>query len=248
MGSSTQRHGRILGVIPARGGSKRVPRKNLRLLGGKPLLSYTIQAALNCPLIARTIVSTDDQEIHDVARATGADVPFLRPAALASDDATTVDVVLHALEQVAQLDGTRYDVVCVLEPTSPFRTAQDVTVALTLMLEREADSVMGLMQADFVNPGRLRVIRAGRVERLFPDFSEPGTPQQRMEPCFQPGGGLYAAQCALVVAEHTLYGHSQVGYVLPNDRGFDLDTLDDFVYAEWLYARQTEELPTGDRL
>ena len=113
---------RILALIPARGGSKGVPRKNIKLLGGKPLIKWTIDTALAVKGLDRLVVSTEDEEIAEVARAAGADVPFMRPAALASDMAKSIDVVLHTLE-VLESAGEVYDAVCLLQPTTPFRSA-----------------------------------------------------------------------------------------------------------------------------
>ena len=229
---------RILGLIPARGGSKRIPKKNIALLGGRPLIAYTIEAARGAALLTRTIVSTDDEEIRRLAQEAGAEAPFLRPAVLATDAATTVDVARHALEQMERLEGARYDYLCVLEPTAPFRTADDISAALQRMLDEDADSVMGLVATEFVNPSRLRVIRDGRVERAFPHAAASGTPQQLLEMVYAPGGGLYAARRELIMEQGTLHGGRELGCVLPRSRGLDIDTPEDWRFAEYLLTVQ----------
>ena len=127
----------VLGLIPARGGSKGIPRKNLRELAGKPVLAWTIEAALACPLLDRVLVSTDDDEIAAAARACGAEVPFARPAQLANDDTPDLPVYRHALETL----GYEFDVVAWLRPTAPLRTAEDIAAAVRLLEETGADCV-----------------------------------------------------------------------------------------------------------
>ncbi len=238
--------GLILGVIPARGGSKRVPRKNLVFLLGKPLISYTIEAALGSKLLTRILVSTEDEEIRETALQYGADAPFVRPAELAADSAKTSDVAIHALLSAEKMDGRQYSYVCVLEPTSPLRTSQDIDSALALF-QKNADSVIGLTPVEFGNPGRLRVIRKGRVARLFPEQSRPGQPAQQLEPVYMPGGGIFAAQRDLLVGQKTLCGPRQAGFILPRDRGLDIDTPEDIALAEFFLQRGAQEaiIPTA---
>jgi len=139
---------RIVGIIPARSGSKAVPRKNVRLLGGKPLLSYTIEAALKSK-INRTIVSTDDRKIAAIAKRYGAEVPFLRPKRLAMDTASSLSVLLHALEYLEKNEQYHPDILAFLQPTSPFRTHKHINAALKLLLASDVDSVVSVCEAEF---------------------------------------------------------------------------------------------------
>lgn len=139
---------RVLGVIPARGGSKGVPGKNIRLLGGKPLLSYTIEAALRSK-IDRTIVSTENKKIAAIAKKYGAEVPFLRPKELATDKASSLSVLLHALHYLEKEELYFPDVVVFLQPTSPFRTSAHIDAGLKLLLASRVDSVIGVCEAEF---------------------------------------------------------------------------------------------------
>ena len=159
----------------------------------------------------------------------------MRPAELANDVARTADAAIHALEQ-AEKAGERYDIVCVLEPTAPLRTAEDIDAALSLMLERGADSVIGLKRAAFGSLRRLRAIKDGVVSQLFPESGTLGQPAEG-EAVYLPGGGIFAARRELLLKERTLCGSSQAGYILPADRGLDIDTPEDMALAEALIQK-----------
>ena len=228
---------RILGIVPARGGSKRIPRKNLYPLAGNPLIAYAIEAASNSRLLTRTIVSTDDKEIRRVAEALGGDVPFLRPTEFSGDESPSVDFVTHALGEISSAGASKFDYVCIVEPTAPLRTAQDIDAALSLLFAEGTDSVIGLTPVEYNNPGRLRVIRQSRVQPWAPDLWSGNRRQPNVEQVYQPGGGLFACRSDVILLERTLIGHSQCGYVLPPERGVDIDTLLDLAFAEFLMTR-----------
>ena len=137
----------VLALIPARAGSKGLPRKNLLEVGGLPLIAWSILAAKGSRFVDRVVVSTDGTEIADVARGLGADVPFMRPADLATDDASTQDVVLHCLDELEK-EGSGYDLLVLLQPTSPLRKAEDVDSALELLAARGADAVVGVCRVE----------------------------------------------------------------------------------------------------
>ncbi|HEX9660078.1 MAG TPA: acylneuraminate cytidylyltransferase family protein, partial [Rhodothermales bacterium] len=149
---------RVLAVIPARGGSKGVPRKNLVQLCGRPLIAYTIGAGLSATSVSRLVVSTEDEEIASVARSLGADVPFIRPATLATDTAQSLPVVQHAIQAVEEVEGTPYDVIVMLQPTTPLRTAGDIDSAVALLLESGADSVVSVVDVGGHHPYRMKRI------------------------------------------------------------------------------------------
>jgi len=217
----------VLGLIPARGGSKAVPRKNLRELAGKPVLAWTVDAALACPSLDRVVVSTDDDEIADVARACGADVPFARPAELANDDTPDLPVYRHALETL----GEEFDVVAWLRPTAPLRTADDIAAAVLLLEEAGADCVRPVCQAEH-SPYWM-----GRVEdgRLVPLLDHVPAQRQLLPPVYRLNGAVDAVRCAAVGAE--LFGGDVRAYVMPRERSVDLDTELDFLLAEALLRR-----------
>lgn len=228
---------RILGIIPARGGSKRIPRKNLYPLAGKPLIAYAIEAARNSLLLARTIVSTDDKEICLVAEAFGGDVPFLRPPELSGDESPSIDFVTHALDEISGHGASEYDYVCIVEPTAPLRTAQDIDAALSLLLAEGTDSLIGLTPVEYNSPARLRVVRQSRVHLWAPDLWREGRRQQDVEQTYRPAGGLFACRSDVILRERSLHGSSQCGYVLPLDRAVDIDTFLDLAFAEFLIER-----------
>ena len=138
----------VLAVIPARGGSKRLPRKNCLLLQGKPLIVYSIEAAKESVYIDEVVVSTDDEEIASLARQAGASVPFLRPAELSTDEASSVDVVAHALNYYQVNEKKLFDYVVLLQPTSPLRTAAHINQALELLKEKKADAIVSVCEAE----------------------------------------------------------------------------------------------------
>ena len=233
----TRSSDRILGIIPARGGSKRIPRKNLYPLAGKPLIAYAIDAARNSRLLTRTIVSTDDSEIRRTAEALGGDAPFLRPQEFSGDASPSVDFVAHALGEISSAGAGTFDYVCIVEPTAPLRTAQDIDAALSLLLAEGTDSLIGLTPVEYSSPARLRVVRQSRVHPWDSSLWRDGQRQPEVEQVYRPGGGLFACRSDVILREHSLIGHSQCGYVLPPERGVDIDTPLDLAFAEFLMTR-----------
>lgn len=217
----------VLAVIPARGGSKGIPRKNVRLLAGKPLIVWTIEAALATPGLDAVIVSTEDVEIAAVARAAGASVPFMRPVELAHDTTPGIDPVLHAL---AALPG--HATVVLLQPTSPLRTPADITACLALAARspsvvtvREARDHPFLTYAQ-AGDGRLRPLVDGdRAAR-----------RQEMPEALALNGAVYVAATDWVVAGRSFVRSETIGHVMPAERSVDIDTPFDWAVAEMLLA------------
>lgn len=225
---------RVLGVIPARGGSKGVPRKNIRLLGGKPLLAYTLEASQAAHRLTRTIVSTDDTEIADVARQFGGDVPFVRPEQLAGDRARAVPVIQHALHAIETMEvGSPYDAVLMLQPTTPFRTAADIDGALQLLAQTGADSVISVKSVGGYHPARMKYLDGDRL--VDPPFCEAyeNQPRQELTPMYIRNGALYATRRA-VLLEDSFKGRDCRAWIMPERRSVNIDTEQDFQYAEWL--------------
>jgi CMP-N,N'-diacetyllegionaminic acid synthase len=217
---------RTLGLIPARGGSKSVPRKNVRGLAGKPVLAWTVEVALASPALERVVVSTDDEEIADVARACGAEV-LARPAELAQDETPDLPVYRHAL---ARLDDA-YDAVAWLRPTAPLRTPDDVEAAVRLLAETGADAVRSVCEAEH-NPYWMARLEAGRLVPLLDDVPPR---RQLLPPVYRLNGAVDVARCASVGNE--LFGGDVRAYVMPPERSVDLDTELDFLLAEALLRR-----------
>jgi len=168
---------KILGIIPARGGSKGVPGKNIKHLAGKPLISFSIDAAKDSSL-SKVIVSTDDEQIAAVARELGADVPFLRPDFLASDTAKSLDVSRHALLTMEKSDNLQYDAIMLLQPTTPFRTTEDINQAIELLIANpDADSVISVVDVQGHHPARMKYLESGIL--IDPPFCEAYENQNR---------------------------------------------------------------------
>ena len=181
---------KILGVVPARGGSKGIPRKNLRIVGGKPLLAYCLEAILGSRRINRVLVSTDDETIAETARAFGAEVPFLRPSELAGDQVSLIPVVRHAMT-FADAEGWPPDVVVSVQPTSPLLTAADIDVAVDLLDESGCDSVVSVTEILHHHPFRALKLEGNRVVPLTEYTSERYLQKQDRPPAYGLTGGLY---------------------------------------------------------
>lgn len=226
---------RILAVIPARGGSKRLPGKNIRPLAGKPLIAWTVAAALAAASrLHAVIVSTDDDQIAAAARSAGAAVPFRRPPELSTDNAASIDVVRHACGYVEQRDNVRMDWVLLLQPTSPLRTGADIAAALDLAAGDDCDSVVAVGPALLHPALALKVGPNGWLETFMDQGADGiGTPQ--LDPAaWQRNGAIYLTRRDLVMNQRTLYGQRVRPYPMPTDRSVDIDTEADWRMAEQL--------------
>lgn len=227
---------RTLGVIPARGGSKGVLRKNLRPLGGRPLLAWTAEAALGASRLARVVLSTDDEEIAAVGARLGLDVPFRRPAELATDSAPAIPVIQHALSMVEDLEGECYDAVTMLQPTTPFRTSADLDGALALLESSGADSVISVVAVGGHHPARMKYLVGDRL--IDPPFCEEreNQPRQELREMFIRNGAIYATRAAVLRGD-SFKGRDCRAWIMPVDRSVNIDTVEDFVRAEWMLER-----------
>ncbi|MEO1084680.1 MAG: acylneuraminate cytidylyltransferase family protein [Acidobacteriota bacterium] len=234
---------RVLAVIPARGGSKGVVRKNLRPLGGAPLIAHTIEAALAARhRLDALVVSTDDPEIADVARGFGVEVPFLRPAELAGDTAPTVPVLQHAVEEMETRLGTRFDAVLLLQPTAPFRSAADIEAVIDLLGERpEFDSVISVVQVFATHPILMKRIGDGGELLPFAVEEREGTRRQDYDPpAFMRNGALYLTRRAPLMERGSIWGRRICPYVMPEERSHNIDSEIDLMVAEALLARAAD--------
>ncbi len=222
---------RRLALIPARGGSKGIPGKNTAIVGGRALISWTIQAARDSGAIERVIVSTDSEEIANVARQHDAEVPFLRPAELATDEASSAAVVLHALEWLASNEGYRPDVVVLLQCTSPLRTTEDIDAACALLEQTGAASVVSVTATPHHPYWTRRIDEHGRLA----DFMETGercTRRQHLPPAYVINGAIYAARRDEVIRHGAVSPEPSYAYVMPRERSLDIDTPWDLYLAD----------------
>jgi len=230
----------VLGIIPARGGSKGVERKNVRKLAGRPLLAYTAESVLSSTLLTRTILSTDDAEIAEVGRSLGLDVPFIRPRELALDDTPTFPVVLHALHAVEAAGGGPFDAVCLLQPTNPLRNSGDIDSCIDMLRTSGADSVVSMLPVpDAYNPKWVYWRTAGDRMQLTSGDSEPVSRRQELPRAFHRDGSVYVTRRNVLFEHGNLYGLDVRGYEMDVDRSVNIDTQDDWAVAEALIRRNT---------
>ena len=224
----------ILGVIPARGGSKGILHKNIRDMRGKPLIAHTIEKAKQSRYIDRLIVSTDDPKIADVARSYGAEVPFLRPAELASDSSRAIDAIKHALETMEDLDCKRYEYIIYLEPTSPHRSVEDIDNATDLFLHSDADSLASVVEATQYHPILMKTIENGYLKPIYKNEPE-GMPRQEYTPrAYMRNGAVYIFRRKNVL-QRILWGQTILPYVMPIERSACIDDMNDWYLAEiWM--------------
>lgn len=216
---------RVLAVIPARGGSKRIPRKNVKPVGGKPLIAHAIADAESAETVDRAIVSTDDETIAETARDHGGTVPFMRPAALAGDESPTGPVLTHALDWFEKR-GESFDVVCCLQPTSPLRRAEDVDRALRKLDATDAQSVVSISPYHDPPQWAVREDDQGFLEEVFDPpvlWGENDVRSQDLPTLRHPNGAVLAASVRVWQTHESFYTPATVGYEMPPERSFDVD-------------------------
>lgn len=225
---------RVLGVIPARGGSKGVPRKNLVQLAGEPLLYYAIKASQGSIRLTRTILSSEDHEINAVGRSLGVDVPFVRPAELATDTATSVKVAKHALEFVENEEGKKYDFLCLLQPTCPLRIASDIDAAIDMLEHSDADAVVSLARVEEPHPVKMMLVSNGLIRPLLPDLWRETIRRQECPPAFYLNGAIYCVRREVLLNHESLWGKKTLAYFMPPERSVNIDGILDVKLAEYV--------------
>lgn len=226
-----------LAVIPARGGSKRIPRKNVRPFDGKPAIAYPIAAAIGSGCFDRVIVSTDDDEIADVALQHGAQVPFRRPAALADDHTTTLAVVQHAIDSIASQQAQPVQWVCCIYATALFVQPDDLRRGWDLLQEGNADYAFSVTSYAFPIQRAIRITSAGRVAMFQPEYRD--TRSQDLEPAYHDAGQFYWGRARAFANALPVFSDAAVPVVLPRYRVQDIDTEEDWLQAELMYRAMT---------
>lgn len=225
---------KILAIIPARGGSKGIPHKNIINLCGKPLIAYTIEAAKQSAYIDTVLVSTDDVEIQRVSEQYGATVPFLRDAKIATDVATTISVVVDAVQRLSML-GKNYDVVVLLQPTSPLRTTEEIDVAIDVFFQNEMKGVVSVNVAD-VSPFLLRTIKDSQLQRII---SESSTIRRQDMPTYYEVNGAIYINAISDITESLSFNDNPIPYIMSREHAVDIDTWDDLEKAKYyLYNKR----------
>lgn len=226
---------KILAVIPARGGSKGISRKNIKPLAGKPLIAWTIEAALHAQGIDRVIVSTEDEEIALVAKQFGAEVPFIRPLGLAQDDTPGIAPVLHAIKQLPD-----YNWVLLLQPTSPLRSVEDIEGIIQFSREEGAPSAVSVTQVSKHPFWMYQRDDQSRLQALIPNRPEI-TRRQDLPAAYALNGALYLARTDWLIQNQEFIGPETLGYVMPGERSVDLDTPLDWLWVDYLIERIHEK-------
>jgi pseudaminic acid cytidylyltransferase len=228
-----------LAVLPARGGSKRIPRKNIKPFCGKPIIVWSIEAAMRSGCFERIVVSTDDEEIAAVARDAGAEVPFMRPAALADDHTATIPVVRHAIEW-QNANGAVASHVCCIYATAPFVTGDDLRRGLDLLRRDGADFALAVARYTFPIQRAVRIDAAGRLSMFSPEHFN--TRSQDLEEAYHDAGQFYWGLASAWLTATSLFSAACAGVIQPPHRVQDIDTAQDWIRAEALF-RATQGLP-----
>ena len=223
---------RVLAVITARGGSKGIPRKNLALVGGEPLVVHAVRQAAAAGRLTRYVVSTDDAEIATAARAAGGDVPFVRPADLARDDTPTLPVLLHAARTLEQAGDAPYDWIVCLQPTNPLRRAADIDACVAKAVETGADSVVTVCRAP--HPAKIKRMEGDRLLPYVIDEAEGARRQDLGVPAWRRNGAVYVFRRDVLEAGR-LYGDDVRAVEMPAERSVDIDAPSDLLLANALW-------------
>ena len=223
---------KILFVVTARGGSKGVPRKNIKLLGGMPLIAYKIIAAQKCRYEKRILVSTDDEEIAKVGRKYGAEVPFMRPAELSTDSASSADVVLHAMNWIKDNSKEKYDYVCLLEPSSPFASYKDFDKAFELIQEADADTLLGMKEVDVTSNFIHSLDEDGKLSEFYyaiKDLKSIRRQDQAKE--YTMNGCMYIAKWDYFMKNKLFHSENSVPNIMSEENSIEIDTMLDYEIA-----------------
>lgn len=227
---------KVLAIIPARGSSRAIPKKNLKAISGKPMILYTIEAAKGCKYIDKVIVSTDDEEIAAVSMKAGAVVPFRRPEEFATDEARMIDVLLHAVE-FYEHKGERYDIIVLLPPSSPLRTGEDIQRALEFFIKNGQKSVLSISKVN-EQPSMMRQFQEkSKLVRLLDE--ENMDEIQKKKIFYKVDGAIYINR-ALDLDENTKLDDNELGFVLPKEHGLHIRQPEDAVVADFYVSRDCD--------
>ena len=225
----------MLAIIPARGGSKSIPQKNLRILDGKPLIAYPIEAAQRSRQIDRIIVSTDDKEIAAVARDHNADVPFLRSKELAQDKSMAIDAFLYTLDRLEAECSKHYDAFIALHATAPLTRTEDIEAAIKIFYDKNADSLFSVCELGYPPHWARKIGTKGQLMSYFDDFGHLN--RQEFEKAFVPNGALCVFKTSLLKEQYSFYSDLTYPYIMPRERSVDIDDYFDLELAEFLMKK-----------
>jgi pseudaminic acid cytidylyltransferase len=219
-------------VIPARGGSKRIPKKNIKLFAGKPIIAYSIVAAIKSKCFDTIVVSTDDEEIAEVAHRYGAETPFVRPSSLSDDYVGTIPVVKHAIEWFSE-KKKNFEFVCCIYPTAPFISSDDIVTGMELLSESNNNYVFSVTNYAFPIQRAIRILNSKQVEMFQP--KKFNTRSQDLEEAYHDAGQFYWGKASAWKNEIPVFSKTSIPIILPRYRVQDIDTPEDWLYAELMY-------------
>lgn len=227
----------MIAIIPARGGSKGLPGKNIKNLNGIPLISHSINAALRSDSISRVIVTTDDKEIANISKEFGAEVPFLRPENLANDNSMVMDAYLYTLDKLEKNTGVKEESFVALLPTAPLRLAEDIDGAVKLFKEKKADSVISVTEAEVPIEWYKKVNENGLLNDYI-SGSDAVSNRQKYDNAYIPNGAIYIFKTELLRETRQYYQDKTYAFIMPRDRSVDIDHHFDFELAEFLINKK----------
>ena len=223
---------KIIGIIPARGGSKGIRKKNIVDLAGKPLIAYTIEQAKGSKYMDKIIVTTDDEKIAEISRSLGAEVPFSRPKALATDEAKGIDVVLHAITWFDSNEES-FDIVMMLQPTSPLRLSEDIDKAIEVLFLKNAMAIVSVCKSEH-HPLWSNTLPEDSNMKNFINPEYMNKNRQELPVFYRLNGAIYLSFCNYIKDRKSFYGENTFAYIMPDERSIDIDNMLDFKLAELL--------------
>ena len=229
---------KIVSIIPARGGSKRIIKKNIKIILNKPLIQYTIEQSLKSKYITDLIVTTDSTAIKEVAEKYKREVPFLRPENLSGDNALAIPTIQHATLEYEKIKDIEYDYIIMLQPTAPLRMAFDIDETLGLLITHNSDSVISIVDVDNYHPMKMKIVEDG----LLKDFKKPPTenpPRQTLPPVYIVNGAIYATRRDVLLIDSSFIGEKCLPYIMPRNRSVNIDNIEDFIIAEYFFNKRS---------
>jgi len=227
---------KIIGIIPARGGSKGIPKKNIKLLNNRPLIHYTINAAKKSTYLDQVYVSTDDHEIADVSTSLGATIPVMRPKELAEDDTPTLPVIQHMTKIIEKKIGP-IDIAVTLQPTTPLRTSLDIDNTIKKLIESNADAAVSVAEVE-IHPYIMARINRDKLKWLHSE--EKRGRRQDFPQVYALNGAVYATRRDVLLDQNSLYGQDTRAYIMPRERSIDIDKIHDFILVETIMRKGLE--------
>jgi len=229
---------KILAVIPARGKSKGIKKKNIYKINGKALIYYTIKEAKKSKLIKDLIVSTDSKEIAKISKKYGAQVPFLRPAKLSTDFAPSLPVIMHAVRFMEKIKKIKYDYVIMLQPTCPLRKYYDIDDSLRKLINSNLDSITSVVDVEGSHPNRMKIIKNKKLINFIEQGFEDMRPRQKLKKVFIRNGAIYALKRKVIMKHGVLVGKKNLPFIMSKERSVNIDSQEDLVLAKYYLDRK----------